>query len=54
MEPGKIPRQKYRGELEKTMRTEFNEVLRFSKEHECIMRTAAYALALQRIEKAMH
>ena len=46
--------EKYRGELEKTMRTEFNEVLRFSKEHECIMRTAAYALALQRIEKAMH
>ncbi|HLD62856.1 MAG TPA: Glu/Leu/Phe/Val dehydrogenase [Candidatus Norongarragalinales archaeon] len=46
--------EKYRGELEKTMRMEFNEVLRFSKEHECIMRTAAYALALQRIEKAMH
>ena len=45
--------EKYRAELEKTMRTEFNEVLRFSKEHKCIMRTAAYALALQRIEKAM-
>ncbi|MEM4255452.1 MAG: Glu/Leu/Phe/Val dehydrogenase [Candidatus Norongarragalinales archaeon] len=48
----KWPLEKYHGELEKVMRMQFNEVLKFSKQHKCIMRTAAYALALQRIEKA--
>lgn len=44
---------KYHAELEAVMRSEFKAVFDFSRKNKCLMRTAAYALALQRIEKAM-
>ena len=43
---------KYHAELEKIMRREFNAVYDFSKQKKVSMRTAAFALALQRIEQA--
>ncbi len=49
----KWPLEKYHQELEKIMRMEFKAVHDFSQKHGCIMRTAAYALALQRIEQAI-
>ncbi|HIH20274.1 TPA: Glu/Leu/Phe/Val dehydrogenase [Candidatus Micrarchaeota archaeon] len=45
--------EKYHGELEKIMRREFDAVYDFSQANKCTMRTAAFALALQRIEQAM-
>jgi len=44
--------EKYHSELEKTMRKEFRTVFDFAKEKDVSMRTAAFAIALQRIEKA--
>ncbi|MFH1056833.1 MAG: hypothetical protein V1717_03505 [Candidatus Micrarchaeota archaeon] len=45
--------EKYRSELERIMKKEFRIVFDFSRENKVSMRTAAFAIALQRIEKAL-